>query len=89
MIPPPSVMTRLSGDGVTTKWLQERLGISRQSAIDMMLEIGARQSTAHWRLPNQRRRILGAEKWSKPSEYVEPTRSRSIGRTTNRAGAIE
>lgn len=89
MIPTPEIMARLNGDGVTTRYLTERLGISRQSAIDMMLEIGARQSTAHWKLPNQQRRILGAEKWAKPAQYTEPSQGRAIGRTTNRAGAIE
>lgn len=89
MILPPQVIARLSGDGVTSKYLKERYGFTMSQIKDMMEEMGATQHSAYWKLPNLQRRILGAEKWAKPAQYTEPSQGRAIARTTNRAGAIE
>jgi hypothetical protein len=48
---PAEFIARLRGDGCTTKFLTERLGVSRKEVNDLMKQAGAyRASNGQWRL---------------------------------------
>lgn len=55
MIPPDGLIGRLQGEGVSTRYLQDRTGESRQECIKLLKSLGAIQDSMMWRLPSLRR----------------------------------
>jgi hypothetical protein len=64
MIPPFGLISRLQGDGISTRWLQDQTGESRLACITLLKSLGATQSDSMWRLPSRERRMLQEGKLS-------------------------
>ena len=52
---PPDLILRLRGEGISTRWLQERTGEKRAECISLLKSLGAIQDSMMWRLPSLER----------------------------------
>lgn len=66
----PDIIARLNGDGVTSKYLAERLGIGQKAAARLLIATGAVCNLGRYRLPNLARNERAWRAMERPSVSV-------------------
>ena len=65
MKPPNDLILRLQGEGISTRYLQDRTGESRAECIKLLKSLGAHQDSMMWRLPSPERTRKASEALSR------------------------